>query len=883
MIRPGQRVGHIRVEDQLGEGGMGAVFVGFDEKLQRRVALKAVHSELLDAETRARFLNEARLLSQLDHPNVCRIHDYLEGVGEEEGDFLVLELIRGRTLRQVLREGIDPRQKLRIAEEVARALAAAHEKGVIHRDLKPDNVMLSEHGQVKVLDFGLARSQPAGDEDEGEAGPPGSTGAEGGGADGRAVTGGPAAETTWAPPVRGPLWVPSISVKTLRGRLLGTPAAMSPEQARGEAATAASDVYSLGLLLHELFAGRPPYEPDLPLHELLTKAAEGDTLAVEEVEDPDLAALLRRLKALAPEARPTAAEAAERLAWIRAKPARRRRRLLAAAVAALFLAGGVKYTLDLQRHQRLAVEARDEAEQVTRFLVDLFRVSDPQQGLGPTITAREILDQGAGQLDGELEGRPRVKARLLQTMGTVYRQLGLYDRAAPQLEQALEIRERLHGGEGPEVAESLEALGRLHTQQAHYDQAGPLLERSLAVREESLGPDHPQVADSLDALADLAFAQGDYRRAQSLWGRALALREESLNPHHPRVADLLNHLAITRLRSGEDAAAQELFERALAIREETLGPRHSQVAESLANLGNFYRQHGDPDRAEPLYRRALAINQEILGAGHPTVARNLYNLGLCRTDQGDYAEAETRLRRALEIQRSRLGPDHPEVATSLNSLATLYHRQGDVARAEPLYRETLALQERALGPDHPSVGYTLSNLGLLLSQRDDLAGAEPFYRRALSIWEKNLGPDHPLVTLLLNNLAGLRRDRGDPAEARALLQRALAATRKRLAGAPDNPGERQRLALVLVEMGKVDQSQGQSAQADEAWREAAALMAPLTADSDVVEQLDTHARALLYLGRVEEARPLVEKLQAQGWRDAEFLELCRRHGLAIEG
>lgn len=861
MIRAGQRIGRIRIEERAGAGGMGAVFVGFDEKLQRRVALKAIRSDRLDAVTRHRFLAEARILSQLDHPNICRIHDYLEG---EEQDFLVLELIRGSTLRQSLAGRIDPRDRLRIAEEVCRALAAAHEKGIVHRDLKLDNVMLTEGLEVKVLDFGLARSdetlglEPPLNADETPPPP-------------AAAAGAPADEMT--------AWIPSLFPSARLGLAVGTPSAMSPEQARGEPVTAASDAYSLGLLLQELFTGRPPYEPGLSQPLLLVKAADGDTLSPDGVKDPDLAVLLRRLKALAPQARPTAAEAAERLAWIRGKPGRRRRRLVAAAVAAAFLLGGVKYVLDLRRERQLALEARNEAEQVSGFLVDIFRLSDPQEGRGPTITAREILDQGAARLDRELAGQPRVKARLLQTVGTVYQQLGLYDRAEPLLEQALATRTKLLGGESLEVAESLESLGRLGERQGRYAQARPLLDRSLALRQDALGAEDPRVAESLDALAGLAFSEGDYPRARSLWQRALALREKALGPRHPRVAELLDRLALTHLRSGEDTAAERLFQRALALRQAALGPRHPQVAESLANLANFYRQHGDPARGEPLYRRALAVNEEMLGPEHPRVARNLYNLGLCRIDRGDYAAAEALLRRALDIQRKSLGAEHPDVASSLNSLATLYHRRGDLARAESLYRQTLALQEKVLGSGHPSVGYTLMNLGLLMSQRNDLAGAEPLYRRAVSIWEKRLGPGHPLVTQALGNLASLRRDRGDRADALALYQRALDATRKRLAADPRNPGEQQRLAQTLVETGKLYRDLGQPARAEASWREAGDLMAPLTVDSDVVDFLDTHARALLLLNRTAEAKPLVEKLLARGWNDDEFLALCRQHGL----
>lgn len=866
MIRPGDKIGHIRIDAYLAEGGMGAVYVGFDEKLERQVALKAIRSDRLDARARARFLVEARLLSQLDHPNICRIHGYLE---DKRGDFLILELIRGRTLRQALsasgeidlaggeidREGIDRGARLALAEAVARALEAAHEKGIIHRDLKLDNVMVTEDGTAKVLDFGLARLETDDAEDASGSLP-------------EEPFPGLPADASW--------WMPSLGPGTELGALVGTPSNMSPEQARGEPATAASDAYSLGLLLQELFTGRPPYESGLSAHLLLVKAAEGDTLPVENVRDPDLTSLLRQLKALAPEARPTVAAAAERLAWIRGKPRRLRLRLLAAAVAVAFLLGGVKYTLDLRHERQLALEARNEAEQVTGFLVDLFRVSDPQQGLGPTITAREILDQGAVRLDRELAGQPRVQARMLQTIGAVYQQLGLYDRADPLLKQALETREKLLGGDSPEVAESLESLGRLAERQGRFADARPLLERSLALREAALGPEAPQVAESLDALASLSLYEGDYPRAKLLWRRSLGLREKALGPRHPRVAELLHGLANAHLLSGEEVAAEKLLRRALQIQEAAFGPRHPQVAQSLLALANLHRKRGDPAGAEPLYRRALAVNEEVFGPEHPIVAKTLYSLAICVMTRWDLAAAEPLFRRALEIRRKSLGPDHPDVAYSLDALAGLYVRQNDPARAEPLLLEAVSIAERALGPDHPNLGYLLSNLGLLLEGNGELARAETYFRRALAIKEKGLGPDHLQVTTDLMNLAAIQITQGHFTEARTLYLRARDAIRRRLAADPKNHTDRLQLALALVDLGRADHGLGLTARAEESWREALAAIASV-AGGPLASK--TQARALLYLGRIDEARPLVKTLQARGWQQAEFLRLCRKHGL----
>lgn len=318
MVGPGSRIGHIRIDGYLASGGMGAVYVGFDEKLERPVALKAIRCDFPIAEVRDRFLNEARLLAQIDHPNICRIYDYLES---EWGDFLVLELIHGRTLSQALKAGIDPSARLAIAESVARALAAAHEKGIVHRDVKPDNVMLADGGGIKVLDFGLACLETA----------PAETGKH------------------------GPLPI-------------GTPSSMSPEQARGERVTAASDVYSLGLLLHRLFSGRPPYETGLSPVQLLARAADGATQPLVGIADSELTALIQQLEAPAPGARPAAAMAADRIARIRDRP-RRHFRLAAVAAAALLLLGGASYTQDLRRERQAALEARQAAETALRTVL----------------------------------------------------------------------------------------------------------------------------------------------------------------------------------------------------------------------------------------------------------------------------------------------------------------------------------------------------------------------------------------------------------------------------------------------------------------------------------------------------------------------------------
>ncbi len=674
MIRPGDRIGHVRVEGPLAEGGMGAVYAGFDEKLRRPVALKAIRGDRLDAAARSRFLTEARLLSQLDHPNVCRIHGFLES---GDGDFLVLERIHGRTLREILRqtlcqtlcqtlrEEIPPGIKLAVAEGVARALEAAHEKGIVHRDLKPDNVMLTHDGQVKVLDFGLARS----DEEEEE-----------GGAEGTAPGGFPL-------PTGGSWWVPSAG-PTRTGALVGTPANMSPEQARGEPATPASDACALGLLLQELFTGRPPYAAGLSEQLLLVKAADGDSLPVQGI-DADLAALIRRLKAVAPEARPLASAAAERLAWIRGKPRRRRLRLLAAVVAAAFAFGGIKYVLDLKEERQLALIARRAAEQeaaradaTARFLEELFQASDPREARGRVPDARELLRRGTERLGQgrELLSQPLLRAELLDTLGGIQTSLGLFDEARPLLKQALAIRERLRGRDHPEVAATLVRLGSL-AQLSGKGDAVILFRRALAIREESHGsgysgysdssghPAQPAIADVLNKLGMTVASRGRLDEAEEILMRSLALHEKLWGKSDLRVAKVLHNLAGIAYFRERTEDAERLLRRALAIRQAQLPDDHPDLVGSREVLALLLQDRGRTAEAEKILTRLAATAEKVYGSEHPELARTLLNLGRARAILGRDAEARRLFERSLAIDKKSLEPGHPQLLRARETLA----------------------------------------------------------------------------------------------------------------------------------------------------------------------------------------------------------------------
>ena len=352
MSLVGTRIGHILIEEQIGRGGMGEVYRGFDEALHRKVAVKAIRAEhRMSSESRARFLREARLLSRLDHPSICRVYELVSG---DEVDYLVLEYIEGTTLRRLDSMTLSLDAKLRVIEQVAEALAAAHAERIVHRDLKPENVMITPAGAVKVLDFGIARSVGRGGVAGGETRPPAGWRLMAA-AEGPSPDNGPAIPSVQAPPA-GPL-----TFETTAGLVAGTIGFMSPEQARGEAITEASDLYSLGVVLQEVVTDRPAYEATNDA-DLLLQVAAGATVAVVGV-DPQLAGLIADLEALEPARRPTAAETAKRLRWILDAPARSRRRRLGIALGvivgtALLVAAGFAVVSRVQARRQAALAQR---------------------------------------------------------------------------------------------------------------------------------------------------------------------------------------------------------------------------------------------------------------------------------------------------------------------------------------------------------------------------------------------------------------------------------------------------------------------------------------------------------------------------------------------
>ncbi len=707
----GQTIGHIRVVEVLGQGGMGAVYVGFDETLQRKVALKAIRSEFrLDPENKARFLREARILSQLDHPSVCKVHDFIEG---DDNDFLVLELIQGQSLRRAMSSEPDQDLRLRVAEELLEVLALVHAQGVVHRDLKPENVMVIPGGGIKVLDFGLARSLDEGvDYSEVRTVPPGRPvkSAERGGA------------------------IPSSDLQTTRGMVLGTIGYMSPEQAHGEPATAASDMYSIGLMLQELFTGEAPFDRSLDPLELLSLAARGESRPVVGLPS-DLTRLIERLKSLAPGARPSSVDALVMLRQIIDRPHRRRRRALVIAVWLVLGLLVVGMTVQSGRAARAARQAEKEAataRQITDFLVEMFEAANPENAAGRQATARELLDSGAARLENELVDQPLVRATLQRTIGWVYFELGLYDDAERLLDQALEAQERLLGEDDLEVAMSLNNLGSVYWAQRHLDKAAQSYERCLRIREQACEPGDPLLAKTYNNLALAYTHQGRHEKAEPLFRGAIRVFEKAHGGDHPDLARTLNSLANLLRDLGEYDEAEALLQRAIRLHE-GLGDNHSHLGTCLHSLANVYVDLDRLDEAEALFQRSGGILETVLGPSHPYLAVNRRVLAVLYIQQQRFDEAEPLFQQALAIREVAFGPEHVNTVQVLEDLAGLHRDRGHPEAALPYLLRVLAIRERAHGPHHAEVADAAEVLAVAYRDAGRAAQAEEMEQRAAGI------------------------------------------------------------------------------------------------------------------------------------------------------
>lgn len=605
---------------------MGRVFLArrADQQFDQRVAVKVLGLGFPSPDVKERFLAERQILAKLNHPHIARLLD--GGVTEAGQPYFVMDVVEGQHIDTYCNaRRLSVRKRLRLVLDVCDAVQYAHQNLIVHRDLKPSNILVTQDGTVKLVDFGIAKLlHPE------------------------------------AMPVE-------ATSPTRTGLLPMIPQYASPEQVRGTAITTASDIYQLGTLLYELLTGRPPYQVEdrtpseverIVCEEELTRPStvlqqatgasqkEGSIEQVSRRRDTspdDLCKTLRGdldtilLKALRKEP-DRRYESVEQLAedlrhfldgrpvsahpdsWTyRARKFARRHRggVLTAAVGLLLLISyGVTITWYSQRTQAALDRAQREAqksEQVADFLVGMFERATPYQAAGSaaafpdTLTTRELLDRGAARARQELSSQPEVRARMMQTLGRIYRQIGHHEKAESLLERALAVQREHLPSAHRDRAKTLHERARLLRYEGKMQQAARLYRESLSIQRTYLGDPHPDIADNIRELAIIAAREGRYAQADSLFREALAMRKSLHGPNHPEVASDLHALGLLYVPKGEPAKAERLLRQSLNLRQRHVDDDHPLVAETLDRLGQVLVMQDKIDEAEPLLRRARSI------------------------------------------------------------------------------------------------------------------------------------------------------------------------------------------------------------------------------------------------------------------------------------
>ncbi len=763
---PNWRIGTYRLIEPIGSGGMGTVFLAEREgpDYVQRVALKLIRAGRSDPLLSERLRSERRILARLEHPNIARLID--GGVTPEGQPYFAMEYVAGTPLVEFCdTRQLTVRERLRLFLRIAEAVSHAHAQLVIHRDLKPSNILVSEDGHPKLLDFGIAK-----------------------------------------------LVDPDDDATTTRTGAWGTPAYASPEQVRGEPAGTATDVYALGVLLYELLAGERPYRLDgLP-------AAEAQRIICEQVpprpseripQDSGAVAArglsadrLRRdlsgdldtivLKALAkePERRYASVDAfAEDLrrhldgrpvlarpdsASYRASRFVRRHRaaVSAAAFASVALLGGTAVSVWQARRATtqavLASVERDRAQAeaekaqlVTRLMADLFRLSDPNQMLGDTITARQVLDEGTARIEQELAGQPELQSALLVEVSRVYRNIGLLDRAEALSRRSLALRTERFGPESAEVAESLGDLGLVLAVRDQTDESVEALQRAIALRD-ALIPAPDTVASQLRIeLGWQLRAAGDFAGMREAFERALDDLRSALGPASPRTGDALIGLAAALHEESRFDEAETLFQDALATLDEAPSRAHPLAATALLNVGMLRRLRERAAEAEPLLRSAHAMRLDLFGPDHPDLLEAAKEWGRSLHESGRVQEGERILAAALDRSRRVLGDEHQVTVGFYDAVGAARLTLGRSAEAYAAFERRLALS-RTIHADHPELVFALIRAGEARLATGRVDAAEASFREALT---RAAGPGGAYRLLALNGLGDVERERGRYARA----------------------------------------------------------------------------------------------------------------------
>ncbi len=783
----GASFGPYRVTRELGRGGMGVVYLAerTGEDFQQRVALKVIRGGPTTGEIYQRFVRERMILAGMEHPGVARLMD--GGVTDEGIPFFAMEYVEGEPITAYCdRTNLDIEARLRLFVEVCRTVQYAHGRLVVHRDLKPTNILVTPEGKTRLLDFGIAKLL-----DEGAEGQ----------------------ETL-----------------TRQGRQAMTPEYAAPEQLRGEAITTATDVYALGVLLYRLLSGHHPFD-----HEKKSGYQWAEVVCNTDPQAPSVAvdrqlkpASVEKPNGKSPSLTPKRLKRRLQgdldtvtLKALRKKPTRRyvsaealaddlERHLQGLPVRARKATAGYRISRFIHRHRlgamgaalllgsllfglagtawqaSVAAEERDRAEQeaakaeeVKDFVLSLFEASDPAESKGAEITSRELLDRGAERIDTELSDQPVLQAEMFEVIGGVNLSLAEYPQAEALFERALGLRQGM--GDDPVaialtmrlVADAKQVLGK-------FEGAEEIYRDVLKVQQAHLGHQSSPVGRTLNDLGGVLTFQGNYEEAEAIYRESLMIQRQSLGEDHPDTIETNSSLGTLQSLKGDYKAAEETFRKTLEKRRKAYGDEHLSVANEMADLATVLLHQGKYPESEELLRNSLVLSRKFLGDEHPDVGGYINNLAAVLRKQGRFADAEPLARQVLDIDRKAFGEEHLWVAMDLDNLGVIVAEQGRLQEAIILFEEGHGMFDRVVGPEHPDTAMNNLYQGRVHRYQGPFQKAERILKKSLDVFLLNPGPDSPKAASAFIELGDVYADQGDNELAQQNYEKALAIQQKAL-------------------------------------------------------------------------------------------------------
>ncbi|MEO8959587.1 MAG: tetratricopeptide repeat protein [Rudaea sp.] len=820
-LSSGALVGAWSIVRPLGSGGMGTVYLAerAGDGYVQQGALKLIKRGMDSAAVLARFRRERQILSRLVHPNIAHLLD--GGVSADGRPYFVMEYIDGETIQHWVaraRPNLDAR--IAVFLSACDAIAHAHHSLIVHRDIKPENLLVDANGQARLLDFGIAKLLESDAADE----------------------------------------------RTGTANRFVSRAYAAPEQMRAEAVTTATDIYQLGVLLFELLTSTRFEETSSGAVSNWLVRAHAKADAATRMAIParalrgDAGIIVARATDSEPQRRYPTVEALARdvRAWRNGHPIAARadsagyrlrrfvsRHQLASAAATLALCAIVAGSaLALWQARAAANEAR-LARSAQAFLTSVFDASAPDAAAGERVTARDLLDRGNERIRHELRDEPRLRAEMMLTLGSLYRQLGQYPQAEELLHDARSQLAGLAPGSDSAIRAQIE-FAVTERERGKLDESERALAAAFAMQ--------PQAGLLSQALAErglLSEKQGHFDAAIADARAALALDLKRGDSARGDVARDRQVEALMLARRGQFDEAAQTLEQAIADARAVSGKDDTRIAQMLNDYGLALAEKGRSQEAEIPLREALAIRRKLLGDQHPAVAESLQLLGAALRPQGRLDEAQAALEEALKIQRNTFGDHHVLVALTLNSLGMLEFSRKQPAEAERYFREALAIHRERGESDSAPATATANNEATVLIQLGRYEEAEPLVRHSLEVHLALVGEQHPFVMSDLNTMAQLemRRDRFDSA-----IEHARRATR--IADSASSPAREG--AYVHLSFANVLNRAGHAAEALAEVDGAIATLNKIGDASRMPIALAVRADALLGLGRTDEAQSLAQ-------------------------